>query len=207
MEISEEQWSLLLTILQPYTLRLVRRSHLSAWRNQELDVALDILYTAIRKIIEYIRLAEQKGIAIGSLERLAFRTTRNQFLDAWRKDRRLVKGEDVLNAREASSSTSETDELADMVLERIYQASLFRQVAELVARFSPKLRHAMLVDFASRTFKYGDFDDCPLKLAFEELSINLEDFLAYIPDTPLMRSRHASQINLGYKRIAKLVIL
>lgn len=206
MEISEEQWILLLTILQPYTLGLVRRSHLSAWRNQELDVALDILYTAIRKIVEYMRLAEQKGTAIGSLERLAFKTTKNQFLDTWRKDRRLVKGEEILNACEASSSTSEGDELAELVLERIYQKSLFLQVAKMVTRFPTKLQLAMLIEFATRCMKYGDFDDCPLKQAFDEIGIQLEDYLSCMPNTPEMRSRQASLASLGYKRIAQEIV-
>ena len=79
----------------------------------------------------------------------------------------------------------------------------------MIAQFPPKLRRAVLIDLALRIDKHGDFDCHPtaLRQAFIEVGIYLEDYLPLIPDTPVLRSRHASLVNLAYKRIAKSVRL
>jgi DNA-directed RNA polymerase specialized sigma24 family protein len=202
--LNEEQWNSLRTSLLSFVLSRVRRAHLTDWEGQEQEVAQDITSSSICKLIEYTQLAERKGIAIGSIERLAIVVAKNQFQDTLRKERRLVRGETVMNTLETFLSTNEADDPAEFVPDRMHYETIFRQVARLIPRFPAKLRRAIMIDFASRMKKFGDFDARPtgLRLAFEEVGIHLEEYLTSIPNTPVLRSRQASLASLGYKRLA-----
>lgn len=202
--LSDDQWCSLLALLQPFVLWRVRRARLVAWRGQEEDVALDITYTAIRKVIEYLERARQEGIEIGSLKNLAIVTARHQFLDTLRKDSRLLRGEAATRAIEESRMFSAPDP-EEYVLDKLEEEALFKGAAVMVQSFSTKLRLAMLADIARRMEKHGDFHGRPtvLRQAFVDVGIDLEEYVPRTADTPVVRSRRASLISIGYRRIAE----
>ena len=86
-------WSRLCPLLMSLVTHWVYGANVAAWSGQEFDIAYDITYTAIRKTIEYVLHAQQKGIAIASLQRLAIVIAKNYFQDSRRKDFRLLRGE------------------------------------------------------------------------------------------------------------------
>ncbi len=202
-------WSELCPLLMSLVSRWVYGANVAAWSGQEFDVAYDITYTAIRKTIEYVLHAQQKGIAIASLQRLAIVIAKNYFQDTRRKDFRLLRGVAAYYSLDESLASRVEDDLEDNVLNIMIEESLFHQVAELIAQFPPKLRRAVLTDLALRIDEHGDFDCHPtaLRQAFIEVGIYLEDYLPLVPDTPILRSRHASLVSLAYKRIARSVHL
>ena len=202
-------WSALCSLVMTLVTRWVYSANVAAWSGQEFDVACDITYTAIRKTIEYVIHAQQEGIAIASLQRLAIVIAKNYFQDTRRKDFRLLRGEVADYSLEESLASRVENDLEDMVVTMLNEEFLFHQIAEMVAQFPPKLRRAVLIDLACRINEYGDFHSPPtaLRKAFIEVGIYLEEYLLLIPDTPVLRSRHASLVSLGYRRIAKSVRL
>ncbi len=205
-ELSEEQWSSLLATLQSFVLRLVCRAHLNAWKNQELDVALDITYTAIRRVIEYIKRAKLEGFVIGSLEGVAIVTARRLFLDTLRKDARQLRGEAVMSVLEMEIVGGR--DMEEQVLDRLEEEALYKQTARMVMAFPAKTRTALLEDIASRLNKQGELDGkpTPLRSAFEEIGVRLEEYLPLEPATAILKSRRTSLASLGYKRIASSVL-
>ena len=153
--------------------------------------------------------AQDHGIVVVSLKRLAIVIAKNHFQDTRRKDFRLLRGEVADYAIVELSDSRIEDDLEDMVLNRIFEESLFQQVAGLVVQFSPKLKRAVLTDIALRIDAHGDFHCHPtaLRQAFIEAGIYLEEYLPLEPDTPVLRSRRASLVSLAYKRIARSICL
>ncbi len=168
------------------------------------------MLSAIRKTFEYALNAQQNGITIASLERLSIVIARNQFQDIRRKDYRLmhVDGDAGSSTVQALTYYAEVD-LSELILERLYEAWLFSEVAKEIAMFPLKMRQAVLVDLAWRLEQYGDFygDPTPLRQAFLDEGIHLEEFLDLLPTDTAARARHSSLVSLGYKRIAKLVCI
>jgi len=203
----DSYWSELCSLLMSLVTRWVYGANVAAWSGQEYDVAYDITYTAIRKTLEYMLYAQQKGIIIASLQRLAIVIAKNYFQDTRRKDYRLLRGEVTRYSLDELLASRVEDDIEDIVLNIIFEESLFHQVAELVAQFPPKLRQAVLTDIALRIDAHGDFHCHPtaLRQAFVEVGIYLEDYLPLVPDTPVLRSRRASLVSLAYKRIAKSI--
>jgi len=202
-------WSALCSLLMSLVTRWVYSANVAAWSGQEIDVAYDITYTAIRKTIEYMLHAQQKGIAIASLQRLAIVIAKNYFQDIRRKDFRLLRGEAAYYSLDESLASRVEGDLEDIVLNIMIEESLFQQVAELIAQFPPKLRLAVLTDLALRIDEHEDFHCHPtaLRQAFIKVGIYLEDYLPLVPDTPILRSRRASLVSLAYKRIARSIRL
>ena len=203
-------WDPLYLLLLSLVKGWVYNANVPVWSGQETDVAWDIVLSAIRKTFEYALNAQQNGITIASLKRLSIVIARNQFQDFRRKDYRLMHVD-----RDSSSSSTQTliyydeDDLSELVLERLYEAWLFSEVAKEIAMFPLKMRQAVLIDLAWRLEQYGDFygDPTPLRQAFLDEGIHLEEFLDLLPTDPAARARHSSLVSLGYKRIAKSVCI
>ena len=64
------------------------------------------------------------------------------------------------------------------------------------------MREAMLIDIAMR-MDFGS-KPTPLQAAFLEVGIQLQDYAGLLPHDPFMRSRHASLVSLGYRKLAML---
>ncbi|HYB00277.1 MAG TPA: hypothetical protein VED37_08665, partial [Ktedonobacteraceae bacterium] len=79
---------------------------------------------------------------------------------------------------------------------------LFQEIAKKVANFPPKLRRAMLIDIASHM--HFELEPTALQAAFLKVGIQLEEYAGLMPQEPIMRSRHASLVSLGYRQLKML---
>jgi DNA-directed RNA polymerase specialized sigma24 family protein len=205
---SDATWDALYHLLTPKVRNWVYHAQVPSWRGQELDVAGDILQTALRKTFEYALNAEQHRIAIASLERLSIVIAKNQLRDQRRKDSRLLHIERDADSPEAETAIFyEEEDPAEAILERLHEGWIFREVAKEVVRFPEKMRLAVLIDLATRLKAQGEFygGPSPLCQAFLDEGVHLEEFAGLLPPDPVARARHSSLVSLGYKRIAKIV--
>lgn len=207
MLLDEMLWSSLFSLLLSLVARWTYRAKLSAWLGQEYDVACDITSSSIRKVYEYVLRTEREETPIISLQSFAIVVARNLFHDTRRKDSRLVRGETAIHALEESWERDSERNVEETVVNRLQEEDLFRQVAERVKRLPLKERQATLTDMAVRIQKQGDFggQPTPLRQAFIDVGIFLEDYLPPVAETSVMRSRRASLASLGYKHIAQSV--
>ena len=195
----EKRWIALYLLLLPLTTRWVYAAHIYSWSGQENDIAWDIVLVTIQRTYEYQLKAESENSCIESFQRFCIRTARNYFHDLIRKDSRILP----LN-REGCSQIEFTiyDErdIAEAILDKVYEEWLFEEIAQEIASYPPKMREAMLIDIARRM----DFDiqPSPLQAAFLEVGIQLRDYENLLPKDPTMRSRHASLVSLGYRKLA-----
>jgi DNA-directed RNA polymerase specialized sigma24 family protein len=195
----EKGWVALYSLLLPLAKRWVYTAHICSWAGQEIDIAWDIVLVSIQRTYEYNLKAQSENIPIVSFQRLSIRIAKNYFQDLRRKDSRLQPFN-----RDGCSLVEYTvhDEtnIAEVVLDKLHEEWLFREIAKEIATYPPKMREAMLIDIAIRM----DFDaqPTPLQAAFLEVGIQLQDYAELLPQDPIMRSRHASLVSLGYKKLA-----
>lgn len=201
-------WDALYHLLAPLVRNWVFRAALPSWRGQELDVAWDILQTALRKTFEYALHAQSLGIAILSLERLSVVICRNQLRDYQRKDFRLTRIASDAGAPGVDIASCYTlDDPAEAVLERLYEEQMLYEAARATLLLPTKTRLAVLIDLATRLQTRGELHGAPspLRQAFLALGVHLEDFAGLLPVEPAARARHDSLVSLGFKRIGKTV--
>ena len=153
---------------------------------------------AIQRTYEYDLKAQNENIAIGSFRKLGIRIAKNYFLDLRRKDSRILP-----LYREGCSQVEYTihDETngIEEIEDRDEEEWLFQVIAKKIATFSTKLRRAMLIDLA----RFMDFDaqPTPLQAAFLKVGIHLEEYAELFPQEPMLRTRHASLVSLGYRQL------
>ena len=197
----EQSLTTLYTVLLPLATSWVYAAHLYSWIGQENDIAWDIVLTTIQRIFEYYRKSECENTAIGSFKKLGIRIAKNYFHDLRRKDNRILP----LNREEISNVEymmhEETNSL-EGIEECDEETWLFQEIAKQVVNFPNKLQRAMLIDISRRT----DFDaqPTPLQEAFLKVGIQLEEYAGLMPQAPVLRSRHASLVSLGYRQLKML---
>ncbi len=123
---------------------------------------------------------------------------KNYFQDLRRKDSRLQPfNRDGYS--QVENTIHEEINIAEVVLDKVYEEWLFQEIAKEIANYPPKMREAILIDIAMRM----DFDTqpTPLQAAFLNVGIQLQDYARLLPKDPIMRSRHASLVSLGYKKL------
>ncbi len=192
-------WATLYLLLLPLAKSWVSTARIYSWYGQENDIAWDIVLVTIQRTYEYNLKAQGQNVPIGSFQRLSIRIAKNYFQDLRRKDSRLMS----LN-RDDSSQIENTmhDEVnvSEVILDRIYDEWLFEEIAKEIASYPIKLRTAMLIDIARRM--EFNVQPTPLQAAFFKVGIQLRDFENLLPQDPIMRSRHASLVSLGYRKLA-----
>lgn len=194
----ETLWFPLYLLLHPLAKRWVYAAHIYAWAGQENDVAWDIVLVTIYRTFEYTLKAQRENIPIASIQRLSITIAKNYFQDLRRKDSRLLPFK-----RDGYSQVEYTIHdkinIAEAVLDKVYEEWLFQEIAKEIANYPTKLRTAMLIDIARRM----DFDlqPTPLQAAFLEVGIQLRDYEDLLPEDPIMRSRHSSLVSLGYRKL------
>ena len=191
-------WIPLYLLLLPLAKRWVYAAHIYTWAGQENDVAWDIVLVTIQRTYEYNLNAHGENIPISSFQRFSIRTAKNYFLDLIRKDSRLQPfNRDGYSHVE--NTTHEEINIAEAVLDKVYEEWLFQEIAKEIANYPPKMRVAMLIDIAIRM----DFDiqPTPLQAAFLDVGIQLQHYANLLPQDPIMRSRHASLVSLGYRKL------
>ena len=195
-------WIPLYLMLPPLAKRWVYSAHIYSWIGQENDIAWDIVLVTIQRTYEYALKARRENIPIASIQRLSIKIAKNYFHDLRRKDSRLQPFN-----RDGYSQVEYAihDEIntAEAVLDKVHEEWLFQEIAKEVANYPPKMRMAMLIDIAMR-MHFGS-NPTPLQAAFLEVGIRLEEFQNLLPEDPVMRSRHASLVSLGYRKLAILL--
>lgn len=197
----ESLWLPIYLLLLPLVKRWVYAAHLYSWSGQENDIAWDIVLVTIQRTYEYSLKAQCENIPVGSFQRLSTTIARNYFQDLRRKDSRIQS----LN-REGCSQLEYTlyDEryVPEAILDKLYEESIFQEIAKEIASFPPKLRTAMLIEIARRM----DFGPrpTPLQAAFLKVGIQLRAYENLLPHNSILRSRHSSLVSLGYKKLAEL---
>ncbi len=200
-ELTDTCWITLYLLLLPLSKRWVYASNTFSWVGQENDVAWDIVLMTIQRTYEYTLKAQRENIPIASLQRLSITIAKNYFQDLRRKDSRLQPINRDGYSQVEYAIHDEID-IAEAVLDKVHEECLFQEIAKEIATYPPKMRLAMLIDIARRM----DFDSkpTPLQAAFLALRIQLQDFQDLLPEDPVMRSRHASLVSLGYRKLAML---
>jgi hypothetical protein len=195
----EALWIPLYFLLLPLAKSWVYAAHIYSWTGQENDIAWDIVLVTIRRIYEYNLKAQDENVPIRSFQQLSIRIARNYFQDLRRKDNRLQPFNRD-GCSQAEFTIHDEINIADEILDRVYEEWLFEEIAREIASYPIKLRTAMLIDIARRM----DFDaqPTPLQAAFLALGIQLRDFENQLPRDPTMRSRHSSLVSLGYRKLA-----
>jgi hypothetical protein len=199
---SDILWNTLYPLLLPLVKRWVYASNVISWIGQESDVAWDIVLMTINRTFAYTLKAQRENIPIASLERLSIVIAKNYYHDLRRKDCRLLHFDRDGYSPGAWPGTHYEVDLSEAVLDKVHEEWLFHELAKEIAAYPPKMRRAMLIDIAMRM----DFDSqpTPLQAAFLEIGIQLQDFENLLPEDPIARTRHASLVSLGYKKIAML---
>ena len=191
-------WLPLYLLLLPLAKRWVYAAHIYSWYGQENDIAWDIVLVTIQRTYEYNLKAQDENIPIGSFQRLSIRIAKNYFQDLRRKDSRLLP----LN-RDGCSQVEymvhDEVNISEVILDRVYEEWLFEEIAKEIASYPTKLRTAMLIDIARR-MDFG-VQPTPLQAAFLKVGIQLRDYENLLPQDPTMRSRHASLVSLGYRKL------
>src|SRR6266702_8284287 len=200
-ELTDTLWATLYLLLHSLAKRWVYSAHIYSWIGQENDIAWDIVLVTIQRTYEYTLKAQRENIPIASIQRLSITIAKNYFQDLRRKDSRLQPFN-----RDGCSQVENAihDELniAEVVLDKVYEEWLFQEIAKEIVNYPPKMREAMLIDIAMRM----DFDiqATPLQAAFLEVGIQLQDYAGLLLQDPIMLSRHASLVSLGYRKLALL---
>lgn len=198
---SDAIWVTLYPILLPLAKSWVYASNIFSWMGQENDIAWDIVLVTIQRTYEFTLKAQRENIPIASLQRLGITIAKHYFQDLRRKDCRLQPFDRDGYSQVERSIHNEID-IAEAVLDKVYEEWLFHELAKEIAGYPPKMRRAMLIDIALRM----DFDSqpTPLQLAFLEAGVQLQDFENLLPDDPIARARHSSLTSLGYKKLGML---
>jgi len=195
----ENGWIMLYPLLLPLAKRWVYAAGLYSWTGQENDIAWDIVLVTIQRTYEYNLKAQNENTPIGSFQKLSIRIAKNYFQDLRRKYSRLLP-----LYRDGYSPVENTyhDErdMADVILDRMYEEWLLQEAAKEITSFPPKMRTAMLIDIARR-MEFGSLPS-PLEAAFLKVGIQLREYENQLPQDQTLRSRHASLVSLGYKRLA-----
>lgn len=197
----EQRWVSLYLLLLPLVTRWVYSAQIYSWKGQENDIALDIVQVTILRMFEYELKMQSKNISIGSYHGLSIRIAKNYFQDLRRKDSRLLPLYRDGYSPVENSYHNELD-VADKILDRVYEEWLLQKIANVIVNFPPKLRRAMFIDIANRLKK--SMQPSFLRVAFAKLGIQLREYENQLPQDPKSRASHASLVSLGYKKIAAL---
>ncbi len=199
-----EEWYTFEAVLRPYIQNYVYTLRLTHWQGAEKEIAEDVLYETILRAIPYARRAASGATSILSFEALCKTIAKRYLLDLRRKDKRLVFSLDNL-CRFTEHQVVETfDDPAEYVIEDIILYSKMLLVSKTVKGFTPKLKEAMLVHFANMA-DFNDEQPCPLERAMWSVGIPLREYHREVSRDPVLRSRHAALVCLGYKTLRQIV--
>lgn len=194
-------WKHLYDVLDPKARVWAFNSGVPTWKGQELDVARDIVQTAMLKLFLYLEEAHRCGTVIASREALCLVIAKHAFLDMRRRELRLrhFSYDPVLPTEGLS-----LDQLVDPsqeAEEKLYEEWALIAGAGTIAEFSKKLRAAILADLANHSC--FDAEPSVLQQAFLASGIRLQDYQCAPSPDPAERSRKSALRSLAYKRLAQ----
>ena len=205
-QISDDRWISLYKRLRTLASHWVYNAHVNSWNGQENDIAWDIVLVAVERTYEYSLKAKSNNSAIISLERLSIRIAKNYYRDLLRKEYRIVHFDQEDSLPGNRLSLCNVVDPSEVAFDMVYTEWLFTQIANAVVTFPDGTRTALLIDLASR-MHFDDAEPTPLQRAFLEVGIRLQDYQHLLPKDAGAKSRHASLLNVAYKRLVKVICL
>jgi hypothetical protein len=197
----EHDWYELYTWLFPLVEMWVRDSRVVSWQGQQREIAEDITHEAIIRTFRYNLRARLGELApIGSLKALCRVIARNYFRD-WRKKDWCLVHPDEDGHLYTMIEHSEYVDAAQIALEHLILDSVIVMVAEVVAKFPPGQKTALLTDLAN----ISDSDETPtvLEQALLNVGLHLSDYKRPPSNDPAERGRYAALRSIAYKRLKK----
>ncbi|HLX57484.1 MAG TPA: hypothetical protein VKR83_10690 [Ktedonobacteraceae bacterium] len=201
---SEKDWENLYLILKPRVAFWVRTSRVSIWTRQREEIIEDIVQDALVKVLVYAQKASRGEVRmIGSLENICAVIAYHCYVDARRRDMRLVPlMQDSQKPAENIITWIDTD-LSEQAINNIHYELLFIQMACWIVSFPDKQRIALLIDLANRMY-FDPFYPTPLQKAFASVGICIQKYKKMLSNDIKERARHAAHLSLAYKRLAQL---
>jgi DNA-directed RNA polymerase specialized sigma24 family protein len=194
-------WIVLYALLSPRMRNWVYGAHIAAWNGQEIDMADDIVQTAMLKIFEELL---RGRMHIRSVQARSLVIAYHCFIDAVRRDvRRVVISYDHLETEgfQHMLPVLLVDPGQEME-ERLYEEEVLYASVQTITAFSRKLRQAILVDLANCSCFDGE--SSTLQQAFLASGIRLQDYQRAPSPDPAERRRQSALRSLGYKRLAQI---
>ena len=204
---TEEEWEKLIPLLHVRVARWVCTSCRLSWTRQRHDIIEDIVGEAMIKLVVYAQRAELGTVReIDSLEKIAAVTAYHCYVDAFRRDEKIVPLlQDTQEPWGYAIREADVDP-AELAAENIYYELLFIQTARWIVTFPEKQRAALLTDLANRMY-FDPFHSTPLQGALASVGIEMRDYQKPLPGDKQARARHAAHLSLAYKRLAFLAYL
>jgi DNA-directed RNA polymerase specialized sigma24 family protein len=200
---SHANWHTLYRQLTVIVTRWVCSANLPTWKAQCEDIIDEIVQETMMKVLKRIRRGESGELSpVYSVGGLCVRVAHNVFIDMVRHDRRLVPLASDSWHHAPYDFPDDGEDYSEVAVDNVYTASLFRQVALAIQAFPPKLRAALIIDLVSRMSFDGEAT--PLQQALLNAGIDLEQYRGRSSSDPIARSRQASLVSLGYKKIGTL---
>ena len=200
-----EEWNTLETVLHSYIQKHLYTLRLTHWQGAEKEITEDVLYEAILRAIRYAQRAISSTTSpIHSFEAICKTIAKRYLLDLRRKDKRLVFSLDNTPSITEHQYTETSDDPAERVIEDIMLYSKMLQVSKIVKGFTPKLKEAMLIHLANLA-DFNDEQPSPLERAMWSVSIPLREYRQDVSRDPVLRSRHAALVCLGYKTLRQTI--
>lgn len=199
---TEEEWENLIPLLRVRIARWVCTSCRLSWTRQRHDIIEDIVGDAMVKLVAYAQRAELGTVhVIDSLEKIAAVTAFHCYVDAYRRDEKIVPL--IQDTEEPWEYVVRGDDIdpSELAIENIFYELLFIQAARWIADLPEKQRSALLTDLANRMF-FDPFHSTPLQDALASVGIEIIDYRKPLPGDKQARARHAAHLSLAYKRLA-----
>jgi len=201
--VDEQTWYDLYIWLFPLVEIWVRDSRVLSWYGQHKEIAEDIAHEAVMRAFRYYQRSYRGELPpIGSLKALSRVIARNHFRDWRKKDWCLVRPTLYDTEYRTYDSSSLTDEVADasqIALDRLILDSIIVTVAQVVARFPPGQKAALLTDLANLSDLDGE--STRLERAFSDVGVRLSDYKRPRSEDPSARGRDAALRSIAYKRL------
>jgi len=167
------------------------------------DVVSDIVQEAICRTLERLRKAErQEAAPVNYPDCLSKTIAYHLFVDFMRKDTRLIPLSQMTRSSDDEVYEFELADSSEEMSEKVFQESLFNELATEIINFPNKQKFALLVDLANHT--NFSTNEAMVRKAFLKVGVRLEDYLGWQPENSIDRSRFASLLSISYKRVAHL---
>lgn len=197
-------WEHQVHVLKPLVRRWVYSTSIPLWSGEKENVVADIVQEAICRTLERLCKAErQEATPVNFPDSLSRTIARNLFIDFIRKDTRMMPLSQMTHSAEDDVFEFELVDSSEEVSERVFQESLFNELAAEIIKFPNKQKIALLIDVANHTNFVTS--ETMLRQAFLKLGVRLEDYVGLQPPkNSIERSRFTSLLCISYKRVTQL---
>ncbi len=208
-ETSEPSWEELYRLLTNFMRKYISSSGIASWCGQEQDLVEDIVQESICRVYDYFRKIERaEAPVVLSIYHFSKAVAYRYYQDRRRKDKRLVRSHDEVFCDNRSVDTIES------LHEEMSREAALNKAAHIIVAFPPKQRQAVLRDLANRSADTPEGDEAAqwdreeqeeeleaLERAFMAVNIRLADYQCALPLDRKERSRHASSLSIGYRKL------